>query len=222
LSRKTFKHQFVPVVDLTTETIDGQRHYVLPDGITKLKSVTTILGEKTDKTSLLEWRKRVGEEEANRISTQAARRGTAIHNMAEKYLLNEDMTPIFQKEMPINIETFQKIQPVLNEHVGTILGIETPLASKTLGCAGRTDLVAEYDGVLSIIDFKTSKRLKEESYIENYFLQATVYSMMFEWTYNLSVPQIVIIIAVDDESTPQIFIKERVYYIDKVLEIFKR
>jgi genome maintenance exonuclease 1 len=222
LSRKLFKHQFVPVVELTTETIDGQRHYILPDGITKLKSVTTILGEKTDKTALFEWRKRVGDEEANRVSTQAARRGTAIHNLAEKYLLNEDMTPFFQKQMSINIETFQKIQPVLDEHIGTILGIETPLASKALGCAGRTDLVAEYDGVLSIIDFKTSKRFKEESYIENYFLQATVYSMMFEWTYNFSVPQIVIIIAVDDESTPQIFIKERAYYIDKVLEIFKK
>jgi len=221
LSRRIFKHQFVPVVDLTTETIDGQRHYVLEDGVTKLKSVTTILGEKTDKSALLEWRKRVGDEEANRVSTQAARRGTSVHNMAEKYLLNEDMTPIFQKEMPINIETFQKFQPVLDKHIGTILGIETPLASKVLKCAGRTDLVAEYDGVLSIIDFKTSKRLKDESHIENYFLQATVYSMMFEWTYNLSVPKIVIMIAVDDESAPQIFIKDRAFYIDKVLEIFR-
>jgi len=221
LSRRIFKHQFVPVVDLTTETIDGQRHYVLEDGVTKLKSVTTILGEKTDKSALLEWRKRVGDEEANRVSTQAARRGTSVHNMAEKYLLNEDMTPFFQKEMPINIETFQKFQPVLDKHIGTILGIETPLASKVLKCAGRTDLVAEYDGVLSIIDFKTSKRLKDESHIENYFLQATVYSMMFEWTYNLSVPKIVIMIAVDDESTPQIFIKDRAFYIDKVLEIFR-
>jgi genome maintenance exonuclease 1 len=221
LSRRIFKHQFVPVVDLITETIDGQRHYVLEDGVTKLKSVTTILGEKTDKSVLLEWRKRVGDEEANRVSTQAARRGTSVHNMAEKYLLNEDMTPIFQKEMPINIETFQKFQPVLDKHIGTILGIETPLASKVLKCAGRTDLVAEYDGVLSIIDFKTSKRLKDESHIENYFLQATVYSMMFEWTYNLSVPKIVIMIAVDDESTPQIFIKDRAFYIDKVLEIFR-
>lgn len=221
MSRRIFKHQFVPVVDLTTETIDGQRHYVLEDGVTKLKSVTTILGEKTDKSALLEWRKRVGDEEANRVSTQAARRGTSVHNMAEKYLLNEDMTPIFQKEMPINIETFQKFQPVLDKHIGTILGIETPLASKVLKCAGRTDLVAEYDGVLSIIDFKTSKRLKDESHIENYFLQATVYSMMFEWTYNLSVPKIVIMIAVDDESAPQIFIKDRAFYIDKVLEIFR-
>ena len=88
--RKYFNHKFVPTVELTTETIDGQRHYVLPDGVTKLKSVTTIIGERTDKTALLEWKKRVGEEEAQKISVQAARRGTAIHSIAERYVLNEE------------------------------------------------------------------------------------------------------------------------------------
>ena len=217
---KKFKHNLVSFTELTTENIEGQRHYVLPDGATKLKSVTTILGERLDKTGLLEWRKRVGEEEANRISTQAARRGTAIHNMAEKYLLNEDMDPILLKEMPINVETFCGIKYVLDDHVDNIYGIELPLYSKTLGCAGRTDLVAEYDGVLSIIDFKTSRKPKKMEYIENYLLQATVYSMMFEWIYKISVPQIVIIIAVDDEITPQVFRLERSQYINRVLEVF--
>lgn len=192
----------------------------MPDGVTKLKSVTTVLSEKLDKTALLEWRKKVGEEEANKISTQAARRGTAIHNLAEKYVLNEDMDPIFRKEMPINVETFKKIQPVLDEKIGLVLGVEMPLYSKVLGCAGRTDLVAEYDGKLSIVDFKTSRRLKKEEWIENYFLQATIYSMMFEWTYNIAVPQIAIIIAVDDEETPQTFVMERSKYIDRVKELF--
>ena len=217
---KKFKHNLVSFTELTTETIEGQRHYVLPDGATKLKSVTTILGERLDKTGLLEWRKRVGEAEANRISTQAARRGTSIHNMAEKYLLNEDMAPILLKEMPINVETFCSIKYVLDDHVDNIFGIELPLYSKALGCAGRTDLVAEYDGVLSIIDFKTSRKLKKMEYIESYLLQATVYSMMFEWIYKISVPQIVIIIAVDDEKTPQVFRLERSQYINRVLEVF--
>jgi len=220
LSRKLFKHTFVPFVELTTENINGQRHYVLPDGVTKLKSVTTLLSEKLDKTALLEWRKKVGEEEANRISTQAARRGTSIHNLAEKYILNEDMTEHFKKEMPINVETFKVIQPVLDEHIGNVLGVELPLYSKPLGCAGRTDLVAEYDGKLSIVDFKTSRKIKKEEWIQNYFLQATIYSMMFEWTYQIAVPQIVIIIAVDDEKTPQTFVMERSKYIDKVKELF--
>lgn len=219
--RKIFKHNFVPTVELATETIDGQRHYVLPDGVTKLKSVTTIIGERTDKTALMEWRKRVGEAEAQKISVQAARRGTAIHSIAERYVLNEDKF-YGEKEMPINIESFKPIKEILDDHVDNILGVEIPLYSKALGCAGRTDLIAEYDGTLSVIDFKTSKKLKKAEWIENYFIQATVYSMMFEWTYKFSVPQIVIIISVDDEKTPQVFKLERSQYVDRVLEIFRQ
>ena len=215
---KKFKHNFVPFVELENEYINGQRYYVLPDGVTKLKSVTTILGEKTDKTALLEWRKKVGDAEADRISNQATRRGTSIHTIAERYVLNEEN--IFRNQMPVNIDSFKPIQDTLDEHVDNIFGIEMPLYSKALGCAGRTDLVAEYDGKLSIIDFKTSRRLKKEEWIENYFLQSTVYSMMFEWTYKIAVPQIAIIITVDDEKTPQTFVTERSKYVNRVLEIF--
>jgi len=215
---KKFKHNFVPFVELENEYINGQRYYVLPDGVTKLKSVTTILGEKTDKTALLEWRKKVGDAEADRISNQATRRGTSIHTIAERYVLNEEN--IFRDQMPVNIDSFKPIQDTLDEHVDNIFGIEMPLYSKALGCAGRTDLVAEYDGKLSIIDFKTSRRLKKEEWIENYFLQSTVYSMMFEWTYKIAVPQIAIIITVDDEKTPQTFVTERSKYVNRVLEIF--
>jgi genome maintenance exonuclease 1 len=203
---------------LTTQTINGQRYYVLPDGITKLKSVTTILSEKLDKTALLEWRKRVGEEEANRISAQSTRRGNSIHKIAERYVLNEEN--IYQNEMPVNVESFQPIKSALDDHVDNILGVELPLCSKALGCAGRTDLVAEYDGKVSIIDFKTSKKLKKEEWIESYFLQSTVYSMMFERIYSISVPQIVIILTVDNEKTPQTFVMERSRYVNKVIELF--
>ena len=222
MQHKQFKHILVPSVDLKTENIDGSRHYVLPDGLTKLKSVTTILSEKMDKTALLEWRARVGEAEANRISTQAARRGTAIHSIAESYVMNEDMDPVYRKAMPTNIETFKGIAEVLDQKVDNVLGVELALYSKALGCAGRTDLVAEYDGKVSIIDFKTSRKLKRADWIESYFLQSTVYSMMFEWIYKIAVPQIVIIIAVDNEKTPQTFVMERSKYVDRVLEIFKR
>jgi genome maintenance exonuclease 1 len=217
LSRKTFKHNFVPFVELSTENINGQRYYVLPDGVTKLKSVTTIIGEKTDKTALMEWKAKVGEAEAQRISTQAARRGTSVHSIAERYVLNESNYE--GKEMPVNIETFKSIKPLIDKHVDNIFGIELPLYSKALKCAGRTDLVAEFDGKLSIIDFKTSRKPKREDWIENYFIQSTVYSMMFEWTYKISVPQIAIVIAVDNDK-PQIFVKDRANYVDRVLEVF--
>lgn len=217
MSRKIFKHNLVPVTELTTETIDGQRHYVLPDGVTKLKSVTTLLGEKLDKTALLEWRKKVGEDEARKVSVQAARRGTAIHAIAERYVLNEEK--FYGNEMPVNVESFKPIKEALDQHVDNILGIELPLYSKALGCAGRTDLVAEYKGIPSIIDFKTSRKPKKAEWIESYFLQSTIYSMMFEKIYDIQIPQIAIIIAVDDEKTPQTFVMERSQFVNRALEV---
>lgn len=218
MRNKLFKHNLVPVTELTTETIDGKRFYVLPDGVTKLKSVTTVLGEKLDKTALNEWKAKVGEEQANRISVQAARRGSAIHEIAEKYVLNEDN--FYKNQMPINIETFKPIKWALDDHVDNIYGVELPLYSKALGCAGRTDLVAEYDGIPSIIDFKTSRKLKKEEWIESYFLQSTVYSMMFQRKYKIEIPQIVIIITVDNEKTPQTFVMERSKFVNRVIEVF--
>jgi hypothetical protein len=212
---RIFEHRFVPRVELNKELINGKRHYVLPTG-EKLKSVTTVLDEKLDKTSLIEWRKRVGDVEANRVSRIASSRGTAIHKMVEKYLLNEEQTG---KILPFNKEMFNSISPILDEHIGTVLGIELPLYSKIMKTAGTADLIAEFDNVVSIIDFKTSTKQKLESWIDSYFLQATVYSIMFEWIYKIKVPQIVIIIGVDHD-TPQVFIKNRDDYIDRVFELF--
>lgn len=207
----------VPVFKLERTTIEGQRFYLLPDNKTKLKSVTTVLSEKLDKTALLEWKARVGEEEAERISAQAARRGTAIHDIAEKYLLNEESP--YKGHMPINVETFKPLKRALDEHVDNILGVELPLFSKALKCAGTTDLVAQYDGITSIIDFKTSKRLKSAGWIESYFLQSTIYSLMFEHLYKIKTPQIVIMITVDHEPEPQIFVRDRGDYVNRVIEL---
>lgn len=201
---------------MNTVSIDGKRHYVLENG-EKFKSVTTVLSEKLDKTGLFEWRKRVGEEEANRISTQAARRGTAIHKIAEKYILNEDN--IYHKQMPVNIDLFKTVKEVIDLNVDNLLGVELPLFSRALKAAGRADLIAYYNGIPSVIDFKTSRKLKKEEWIESYFLQSTIYSMMFESLYKIKIPQIVIMIAVDDEK-PQVFIKDRGLYVNKVIEIF--
>ncbi len=215
---KTFRHDLVEHLDIDTVNIDGKRHYVTPVG--KLMSVTTVLGERLDKTGLIEWRKKVGEEEANKISTQAARRGTAIHDMAEKYILNN---PNYARShMPGNVYTFKALQKPLDAYVDNVRGIELALYSKVLGAAGRTDLVADYNGRLSIIDFKTSRKPKTEAMIESYFLQATIYSMMFERTFGVPCEQIAILIAVDHEPDPQIFVKERAQYVERVLEVFVR
>lgn len=214
--RKLFKHNLVKEVELTTENIEGKRHYVLPDG-RKFRSVTTVLSDKLDKTALIEWRKKVGEEEAQKISTQAARRGTAVHSIAERYVLNEE--DYIRDSMPSGIDSFNSLKTLLDRHVDNILGVETPLYSVALNTAGRCDLIAEFDGVPSVIDFKTSRGLKKEDWIESYFLQTTCYSMMFERLYNITIPQIAIMIAVDHEE-PQLFVKDRSKYVNRVLEVF--
>ena len=217
--RKIFKHNFVPKFDIKSETIDGKRFYILPDGTTKVKSVTTIISDASDKTALLEWKKRVGEKEAQRITTQATRRGSSVHSIAERYVLNEE--DYIKSENPFSLESFTHIKNVLDNSVNNILGVELPLFSKVLKTAGRTDLVAEYEGVPSIIDFKTSKKIKKEEWIENYFLQSTVYAMMFEAIYKIKIPQIAILITVDNEGI-QKFIKPREEYVNKVIEIFTK
>lgn len=216
MQRKRFNHKLVTPIELTTENIDNKRYYVLPDGV-KLKSVTTVLSEKSDKTALFEWKKRIGEEQAQRITTQASIRGTSFHNIAERYILNEE--DYKKKEMPVNIESFNQIKPILDNSVDNIYGTELALYSKVLGAAGRTDLVAEYEGIPSIIDYKTSRKIKKEKWIENYFLQSTIYSMMFEYHYKIKIPQIVILMAVDHEN-PQIFVKQRNHYVNKVIKTF--
>lgn len=214
--RKRFKHNMVQPIDLKQQSIDGVRYYALPSG-EKFKSVTTILSEKMDKKALHEWRARVGHEEATKISVQAARRGTSIHSIAERYVLNED--DVYKKEMPSNVSMFNQLKPIIDENIDNIYGVELPLFSKTLKAAGKTDLIAEYNGIPSVIDFKTSRKLKKPEWIQNYFLQATVYSMMFHALYKIDIPQIVILIAVDHEE-PQKFIMNRSDYVEKVLEIF--
>ena len=212
---KEFFHNPVNLPDLETVSVDGKRHYVTPGGT--FPSVTTVLGEKLSKDGLIAWRKRVGEEEANKISTQAANRGTAIHALAEAYLMNDGNWK--RGAMPTNLETFSRIKPHLDLNVGTIYGVEVPLWSDKLKTAGRTDLLAGWHGINSVVDFKTSRKIKKEEHIESYFLQATCYSLMAEERTGIKFPQIAIIIAVDHEET-QVFVKQRDKYVQRVLGIF--
>ena len=212
---KGFLHNPVYLPDLETEYVDGKRYYKTPAG--NLPSVTTVLGQKLKNPGLEAWKARVGEEEAKRVSTQAAGRGSAVHLLCEKYLSND---PDYKRgAMPFNVVTFSSIKKHLDLCIGTVYGLEVPLWSKRLGTAGRTDLLAGWLGVNSVIDFKTSKRRKEEEDIQSYFLQATVYSLMAEELTEHKFPQIVVAIAVDHDDA-QIFVKNRDDYVDRALEIF--
>ena len=205
-----FKHVGCDIdYELTTVTINGKRHYVTPGG-NKYPSVTTITSQ-YNKQSIMEWRKRVGEEEANRISSKAAGRGTRVHTMCENYLNNQE--DYLQKQMPDAIVMFKTLQPLLNEYVNNIHALEVPLYSDYLRTAGRVDCIAEFDGAISVIDFKTSSKPKEDKWIENYYMQCSAYAVMFEERTGIPVPRIVVMIAVDGDKA-QIFVKKRNDYID--------
>jgi genome maintenance exonuclease 1 len=205
-----FKHVGCDIdYDLTTETINGKRFYVTPGG-NKYPSVTTITSQ-YNKQSIMEWRKRVGEEEANRISSKAAGRGTRVHTLCENYLNNQE--DYLQKQMPDAIVMFKTLQPLLNEYVNNIHALEVPLYSDYLRTAGRVDCIAEFDGAISVIDFKTSSKPKEDKWIQNYYMQCSAYAVMFEERTGIPVSRIVVMIAVDGEKA-QIFVKKRNDYID--------
>lgn len=201
------------LVDLNSETQpDGKRYYVTPSG-KKLPSVTTVVGA-MKKQAIMEWRNRVGEAEANRISKLATGRGNRVHLLAEKYLNNEPIQ--WTREMPDAVEMFRSlIKPI--HRINNIHYQEQALWSEKLGMAGRVDLIAEWDGVLSVIDFKTSKKIKHRDDIFDYFAQCTAYSCMYEELVGKPIDQIVILMAVENEQ-PLIFVEKVEDHINTLLE----
>ena len=203
----------IQLQDLKSTTFpDGKRYYQLPDG-TRLPSVTTVIGAK-GKQAIMEWRKRVGEEQANKISRQASSRGTNLHTLCEKYLNND--SKYFMNAMPDALQMFKSIKPLLNK-IDNIHYQEQALWSVKIGMAGRVDCIGEYDGVLSVIDFKTSKRVKNKEDIDNYFAQCTAYAMMYEELIGKPVDQLVVIMAVENDE-PLVFIEKTEDHINTLLE----
>lgn len=211
-----FVHELVELPELTAVQTDRGRLYNTPSG-EAYPSITTVLGARPEKKKIIaEWRARVGEAEANKVSAQASRRGTAIHTMMEKYIVGEN--PIAD-EMPTNITMFNSIRTMVDKHLTHVYAMEAPLYSNKLKVAGRCDLVGKWAGMDCIIDFKTSKRLKEEAHIDNYLLQATAYSLMFEELTARIIPGIVVLIGVDDEVKPQMFCRYRDKYVEKLCDV---
>jgi len=201
---RTFNHVKLPQLDfdLKAETTDSGRLYATPTG-EKYKSITTVLGN-YNKQAIMEWRERVGAEEANKISSKAANRGTKVHKICEDYINNEIPELKMQMMMPDLKEMFFKIKPIIDEKLGDVYSQEQALYSHQLKIAGRVDLIGMWDGKLSVIDFKTSAKQKEESYIQNYFMQCTAYALMFSELTGMWIDDIVVLIATG-EGEAQLF-----------------
>ena len=207
-----FNHIKLPALqfDLISETTETGRKYTLPDG-RKYDSVTTILSHAKDKTFLKEWRNRVGEEEANRIVKRSTSRGTKLHEACEKYLLNELTDMKISMLMPDVKDFFMQLKPHIDKNVGNVYGTEQALFSDRLKIAGRTDCIAEWNGKLSIVDYKNSIREKREDWIQDYFIQCTAYANLFEDLTGVPIEQVVVLIA-NEEGKPQIFEREKTKY----------
>jgi len=191
------------------KNIDGVRFYEI-DG-TSYPSVTSVLSLlKGD--SLKEWRAKVGDQVANWEMVRAARRGKAMHTIVEQYIKSQ--TTSIRDVLPLGL--FKLIRPYVDQ-IDNIRLLEAIMYSKKLKIAGQVDCVAEYNGKLSVIDFKSANKTREEGWIENYFLQTTAYSMMYEEIFGEKIEQIVVIIACED-GVAQTFIKKTEEYQPKLLE----
>jgi genome maintenance exonuclease 1 len=189
-----------------TPKVGSRTYESASDSNVKYPSITSVLSLQS-KSAIDAWRKRVGVEEANRVSKFASSRGTRVHQIAEDYVNN---VPISKMNLvPTMLSNFLPIKKVLDERLGVVYGQELALYSDYLKVAGRVDLVAFFDGVLSIIDYKTSGKLKKKEWITNYFTQESFYAIAFEERTKIPITQLVTIIAVDGEDDAQIFIEHR-------------
>ena len=203
-----FLHKPIEIDNKLKEvTIDGKRFYETPGGV--FPSVTSVVG--WDKQNFFaEWRRKNPEE-----SRRVLARGTKLHSIIESYLNNEEID--FDNMLPNFKDLFNQIKPEIDK-IQNIVAIETPLWSKTLGLAGRTDCIAEYDGKLSIIDFKASSKEKRKQDVESYFTQATAYALMFQERTGIIVENFAILISCEDGLT-QVFQNKPIKYVKKLKNV---
>ena len=212
-----FEHVNVELTEMDAVTTDSGRKYKTPEGV-NLPSITTVLSI-LSRDSIAAWRKRVGEEEANRISHRASTRGTAVHEIIEKYIDNkEDFKDGYTPDI---ISSFLDVKSILDDRIGRVYAQEAPLYSNHLGVAGRVDCVAEFDGKLSIIDFKTSLKPKKKDWVKNYFMQESAYAIMWEERTGQPITQLVTIISVDN-APQQVFIEHRDNWVRPLRETIEK
>ena len=206
-----FTHKPVEIQELETQSVKRKRFYITPDG-KMYPSITTVLSERK-KEGLMEWRKRVGDDVANYIARTAAQRGTKVHHMCEDFINNKEVT----REPFLAAALFGQLEKVIADKVDNVRGQECGLYSDKYRVAGRVDCIAEYNGELSIIDFKTSRSERNDDWNENYYIQASAYAEMFEERTGLPINQIVILVVTED-GVVQEFIKDKSDYLPLLVE----
>jgi len=161
-------------LELEKKETNGIRLYNLPDGqwVPSITSVTSFYNRQI----FAKWRERVGIEEANKITRLATSRGTDFHQACQDYLENKELN--WENYQPLTKFMFYHAKQELDK-INNIHAIERTLYSEYLGLAGRVDCIAEYDGELAIIDFKTSSKIKPEEWLENYFVQEMFYASAY-------------------------------------------
>ena len=211
----TFVDVYLKVPEVQAVNQDGVRFYPIPGADKYYPSVTSITSFK-NAAFFAGWRKKIGEEEANRITNRATQRGTAFHSITEDYVKGELNLDIYLANNPLSVRMFQSARSTL-DRIDKIHCLETFLYSHYLGLAGRVDCIGEFDGELAVIDFKTSTKEKQENYIEHYFVQETAYAAMFLERSGIEVKKIVTLIATEEGSV-QVFQK---YNLDDYLQLLK-
>lgn len=204
----------VSLLDKVNSVTTDQGRYYVDDAGNRYPSITTIMSW-TKKDIIKKWRQNVGEQEANKITKEATTRGTKIHDIAEKYLMNNS-NYIKEDNYSAAIE-FEPIKQILDRSVDDIYCLEKALYSNFLGVAGRTDCIAHFNGKPAVIDFKTSRKHKYKSDIDTYFMQAAAYSIMFEELTEIAIPNIVIIMAVQNLDVI-VFEEKRNNYSDQLIK----
>lgn len=199
--------------DITRQMRGGQRWYNCPNG-QSYPSVTTVLGH-GEKPWLTDWRNMLGDKKADAEQKRAAERGTAVHEMAEKYLMNdENPTKGYKAD---HARLFNQLKVRLNK-IDNIRAQELFMYSEQLRLAGTVDCIGEYEGVLSVIDFKTSNNNKNEDMVHDYFLQCTAYAIMYFEHYGEPIEDIVVGIAVEKGMVPMVYKKKIDDYVEPLLQ----
>ena len=213
-----FNHVPVPLPQLETKTIDGKRFYITPEGL--FPSITTVLSSRK-KGGLVEWRKKVGNDVANYVARTAATRGTKVHHMCEDYLNNQhlDLPDKWEEHKKDFLPwcLFNELSNTIRFNIGNIYAHECSLYSTKYQVAGRVDCIADYKGKLSIIDFKTSTKERNDEWNENYYIQCSAYAEMFEELTGEKTKQIVILVVTED-GTVQEFIKNKSNYTNLLVD----